>query len=138
MSAFVSSLTALRAPNVPSGDFLLWIGASVLLHSFLFIIAPASPWLPAEGELPPGHKPGKKYSRRDHAAQIKNGHVSTFHALVACVEWAVWSWHYNFEAWNWQRNMQGGISMPNNANGDQWIAMGVCYSQKREGAQIGR
>jgi len=122
----VNSLLALRAPGLPDGDFLLWIACSFVVHSLLFLILPASPWLPKEGELPPNHKPGKFYSRSDHSAQIRNGHVSTVHAITACVIWAAWYSTYDFDHWNWQRIMQGGISVPGNVNGDQWIAMGIC------------
>ena len=44
-----SGLMSVKPSSVPEGDFGTWIAASFVVHSILFFVLPASPWLPKEG-----------------------------------------------------------------------------------------
>lgn len=54
--------------------------------------------------------------------------MSTLHACVCIVAVLSWFAHYGagFDVWDWQRNMQGGVSVADNANGDAWYALIAC------------
>jgi hypothetical protein len=79
-------------------------------------------------ESPPSHKGPKPFDRFGESMKIKNGLVSTFHALVAVIEVVTWYANYSFEPFNWQRNLQGGYATPNNVNGDGWFAIGSSFT----------
>jgi hypothetical protein len=106
----------------------LVIAGSFLLHTLLFVFLPASPWLPKKGETPASHKGPKPYSREAESVRIRNGLVSTFHAVVCIVMVLTWYCFYTPEPWNYERNMGGGIQTPNNANGDAWFTRGTSFS----------
>ena len=80
----------------------------------------------AHPESPVGYSGKSPYDRRAASLRIRNGLVSTVHALVCVLSVLLWFSRYSFDPFDWQRNMQGGIATPQNANGDAWFALGVC------------
>lgn len=76
-------------------------------------------------ETPASHKGPKPFDRYGESLRIKNQLVSTVHALIAVVEVVAWFSYYEFEPFNWRRNMQGGFATPNNENGDEWALYGI-------------
>ena len=136
MTTTVSQANAVEGRNHSNPRFLVpslthslllpflaaYIFASFVLHSILFLILPASPWMPKVGEAPKSHKGPKPFDREGEKVKIKNGLVSSFHATITALAVILWHANYSFEVWNWQRNLQGGIATPDNINGDAWFA----------------
>lgn len=118
-----------RPATTPYFDqWALVVGGSFLLHTLLFVFLPASPWLPPKGQAPAGHKGPKPFDRAGESVKIRNGLVSTFHAVVCVVMVSTWYCFYTPEPWNWERNMAGGYITPGNANGDAWLTRGTSFS----------
>jgi len=122
-------LQSLRAPTVPTGDYVPWLAASVVWYSFLFVVLPAGPWIrradPSEAASSKRAKPLDAWAQ---SVQIKNGHVSTVHAITACLAIGGWlAYFQSYDNWSYRRNMQGGVvSTPAHNTGDEWLAMIIC------------
>jgi len=74
-------------------------------------------------ESPPDYKSRKPFNRAAESVKIRNGLVSTLHACVCIVSVLSWFAHYSFDPWDWQSNMQGGVSVAANANGHDWYGV---------------
>jgi len=121
-----AGLSATRHEGVPDGPYAQWVLTSFLVHSALFILLPASPWLPKKGESPPNWKSRRPYDRHGDSVAIRNGLVSSIHALTCIIVVGWWLTQYSFDWFDYQRNMQGGIATPGNVNGDGWWAFVTC------------
>jgi hypothetical protein len=129
MSSLFEPLRLLRAPTLPLGDYPSYLAISVAVYSVLFFILPAGPWIrKADPSEAAGSKRAKPLDAHSQSVQIRNGHVSTVHAIAACVGITVWlAYFQSFDCWAWQRNMQGGvISTPANVTGDEWLVVLIC------------